>query len=416
MAIPLYYIFLDIVDAPTSFFLDDDYRPLPSLNPLALRAMDSKGNDGLNGDHGAYMNSRIQPNLERSYGIVAFISIALYNVLELSCIIFTTFKKRKGLYFTSFCVSTWGTIPFSIAFLILTFYRYHDIIYSFITMIVIGWACMATGQSLVLYSRLHLIYTNPLHLRIILWTIIISAIVLHSTTTVMIYGVNSSNNPSRFYKPYEIVEKTQVTIFVVQEMGISFLYIWAAFNMFRNSTLHRQSSRSRMLWRLVAVNTVVIVLNFTILALEYAGLYKLQMSYKALAYSVKLKIEFSILNELVNLTSTRDSAASSSGGQSWSCDDPFRNNSRADSYQPSLSLNTITEEGRGIEEQKSPERYGMKKSFKAVAIRFTSAQRSTNRHVEPAHNGITLQTMGTDITPYNEIERVRENGEASTWR
>ena len=34
VAIPLYYIFLDIVDTPTSFFLDDDYRPLPSLNPL----------------------------------------------------------------------------------------------------------------------------------------------------------------------------------------------------------------------------------------------------------------------------------------------------------------------------------------------------------------------------------------------
>jgi hypothetical protein len=31
--------------------------------------------------------------------ITAFISIALYNVVELTFIIFGTFKKRRGLYF-----------------------------------------------------------------------------------------------------------------------------------------------------------------------------------------------------------------------------------------------------------------------------------------------------------------------------
>lgn len=380
-----------------------------SIPSLVLRAMDNDENGGLDARQDTPANSKVPPTREKTYAIVAFTSIALYNVLELVCIIFTTFKKRKGLYFISFCVSTFGIVPYSIAFLLVSLFPHPEGIYGYVTMIVIGWSCMVTGQSLVLYSRLHLIHRNPLHLRIILWVIIVDGIVLHTTAAVMIFGTNSSDDPSRFYKPYAIVERLQVTVFFVQELSISLIYIWATFNMFRNSALHPRSSRSRMLWRLIAVNVVVILLDFTILGLEYGGLYKLQTTYKAVAYSVKLKIEFGILNDLVNLTRTRGSVGSSSVGQSWSREDPFRNDSRADSYQPSLSLNTITEGGIE-EEQRSSEGHKMK-SFKAMATRFTSGRRSANGHDEPDHDTI-LQTIDTDITLHNEMERPRNNGEA----
>lgn len=45
------------------------------------------------------------------FAIVAFVSIALYNVIDLLCIIFTRFKRRSGLYFMSFYVATGGIPP-----------------------------------------------------------------------------------------------------------------------------------------------------------------------------------------------------------------------------------------------------------------------------------------------------------------
>jgi hypothetical protein len=50
------------------------------------------------------------------------------------------------------------------------------------------------------------------------------------------------------------------------------------------------------------VNVIIVLLDMTILGLEYSGLYDIQTVYKGLVYSVKLKLEFSILNRLVELT------------------------------------------------------------------------------------------------------------------
>jgi hypothetical protein len=45
-----------------------------------------------------------------------------------------------------------------------------------------------------------------------------------------------------------------------------------------------------------------VFLDLSILGLEYSGLYDIQTAYKGLVYSVKLKLEFSILDRLVELT------------------------------------------------------------------------------------------------------------------
>ncbi|EXA30073.1 hypothetical protein FOVG_18487 [Fusarium oxysporum f. sp. pisi HDV247] len=52
------------------------------------------------------------------------------------------------------------------------------------------------------------------------------------------------------------------------------------------------------------MNIIIILVDIPILGLEYAGYYQLQTAYKAMAYSIKLKIEFRILNGLVDLTKT----------------------------------------------------------------------------------------------------------------
>lgn len=169
-------------------------------------------------------------------------------------------------------------------------------------MIIVGWSATVTGQSLVLYSRLHLIDCDRRHLRVVLAIIITNGVIFHSLTAALGFGANSTSNPAPFYKPYSITKKVQVTVFFVQEFGISLLYIWATICFFHNSALHAASARAKLLWHLIGVNVVVICMDITILGLEFANLYKAQTAYKAMSYSIKLKLEFSILNQLVNIT------------------------------------------------------------------------------------------------------------------
>ncbi|KAM5349282.1 hypothetical protein ACJ41O_005789 [Fusarium nematophilum] len=235
--------------------------------------------------------------------VASFLSTALYNFIELNFIILTTFKRRHGLYFWSFVVATWGIPPYAIGFLLKNFLpRMNSYVY--VTLIVVGWWSLVTGQSMVLYSRLHLILQKPTWLRAVLYMIIIDAIICYVPTTVMVYGANSAT-PDPFVKPYSIYEKVQVTIFFLQEIVISLLYIFASAKLWRFAAVTGRDSSREIMRHLIGVSLLVVILDITILAFEYADLYYLQTSYKGLAYSVKLKLEFSILNRLVDVTQSR---------------------------------------------------------------------------------------------------------------
>lgn len=242
--------------------------------------------------------------------IIVFVSMALYNVVELSFIIFATFKRRSGLYFWSFIVAAWSIAPYAVGFLVKAL-QVTSLTWIYVTLIVIGWCGMVTGQSVVLYSRLHLVMHHEFRLRLVLIMIVVNAIICHTPIIVMVYGANSAN-PTPFVAPYSVYEKVQVTIFFIQEVIISGCYIVATTKMFRlHRGIHDKKSSRALMTHLIVVNIIIILLDITILGLEYAGLYDLQTAYKALVYSVKLKLEFSILNRLVELTKGSTNASSS---------------------------------------------------------------------------------------------------------
>jgi hypothetical protein len=234
--------------------------------------------------------------------IVVFISIALYNFLELHVLILSTFKQWKGLYFWSFTIATWGVAFNSIGYL-LKHRALTTIANLYATLILIGWCTMISGQSVVLYSRLHLLMQNKTRLRAVLIMIIINAVWLHIPVIVLVYGSNSSN-PTRFEKPYSIYEKLQLCAFFVQELIISGLYVWETTRMLKLKTVIGNRGVIKVLDHLIYVNIFIILLDLTILGLEFANLFDIQTAWKPLVYSVKLKLEFSILNRLVELTKT----------------------------------------------------------------------------------------------------------------
>ncbi|KAJ3529483.1 hypothetical protein NM208_g9736 [Fusarium decemcellulare] len=99
------------------------------------------------------------------------------------------------------------------------------------------------------------------------------------------------------------MEKIQVSIFFLQEIVISSFYIFETVKLMRlERTMGNKRGSRRLMNHLIFVNLLIILLDITILGLEYADQYEYQTSYKAFVYSTKLKLEFTILNRLVEMT------------------------------------------------------------------------------------------------------------------
>jgi hypothetical protein len=65
----------------------------------------------------------------------------------------------------------------------------------------------------------------------------------------------------------------------------------------------------KVVTHLIYVNIMVILMDVTLLGTEYSGHYEIQTTYKAAVYSVKLKMEFSILNQLPEITQANHQAS-----------------------------------------------------------------------------------------------------------
>lgn len=243
--------------------------------------------------------------------IAGFFSIAIYNVLEINVLIFATFQRRVGLYFWSLLIASWG-IPIHAVGFLLKFFQICPVKYVNVTLICVGWYAMVTGQSMVLYSRLHLIVRDGRRIRWILAMIITDFFLFHVPSTVLLFGVNSPHGDP-YLQPFAICEKIQITAFSLQEFIISVLYIWEARKMLQSiASIKREEARSVMI-HLILVNLLMIVMDITLLGTEYGNQYSIETTYKSTLYSVKLKLEFSILNRLRTLVKSQQHRSRLSG-------------------------------------------------------------------------------------------------------
>lgn len=97
-----------------------------------------------------------------------------------------------------------------------------------------------------------------------------------------------------------IWDKVQLAAFFIQETLIGLLYIRETATHLQNMTLlgsNRKTTR-RNLQRLILVNIFIIVLDCSLIGLCYAGFFFLQGFYKVAVYAIKLRTEFTILNQL----------------------------------------------------------------------------------------------------------------------
>lgn len=233
--------------------------------------------------------------------LMTFIAVSWYNVLELVVLILCTFQRWQGLYFWSLVAAgCLGVFPYSLGFLFKFFLTTVNSTVS-VTLLTLGWWCMVTGQSLVLYSRLHLVLYDERILHRVLAMILVNFAVLHIPTTVLTIGTNVLRERSPpFVLGYNVMEKIQMTGFTIQELVISALYVVETVRLLRLGW-DRNRNRRKIMHQLVGINVCMFIMDLLLLGLEYASHYAVQITLKGVIYSIKLKLEFAVLGRLVDV-------------------------------------------------------------------------------------------------------------------
>ncbi|KAB8235910.1 uncharacterized protein BDW43DRAFT_298509 [Aspergillus alliaceus] len=228
--------------------------------------------------------------------VATCIGIAWYNCIELVVLCFTTFKRYSGCYFWSLVIASISIVPFALGYALLIFNIFPN--YFAVAIEVVGWWGMVTGQSMVLWSRLHLVVHNRRILRWTLIMIIVDAFLFHIPASVLEFG-SYSPHAEKFTHAFDIFERIQLVGFSVQEIVLSVIYAWAAVEMLQ--MLPRGHYKGIFL-QLLIINFVMICMDAAVVGVQYAGFFRIHVSVKAMVYSIKLKMEYSILGRLVRVS------------------------------------------------------------------------------------------------------------------
>ncbi|KAL4816741.1 hypothetical protein BDW67DRAFT_190726 [Aspergillus spinulosporus] len=245
--------------------------------------------------------------LDEKFAFTAFASTTLYNSIELTILCLASFKRYQGLYFWSLLITSCSLIIYCLGFVLLFFTSINRFIS--VTLVLIGWYAMVTGHSTVLWSRLHLVLHNPGILRAILYLIIANSLCMQVPITVLIYGAVGPQSPTRmiFVRGYGVMERIQIVVFCAQECLLSAIYIWETAKLLQ---LRPQRTHRVILMQLLAINIVILILDIIVVLFQYSGLFVLQVLFKPVAYSIKLRLEFAILGRLVVVVSGESAESS----------------------------------------------------------------------------------------------------------
>jgi hypothetical protein len=280
----------------------------------------------------------IRQNLPMSMAMAGCFSISWYIGAEINVSLFMLFQQKRGLYFWSCALCSWGIILQPLFILLADFHVWTDILGA-VTVIYLTWLIMVVPQSWVLYSRLHLIVRNQKMLQYIRYILIFNSVVF-SVPTVVIGILAQATNINPSLRDHNLVwDRVQLLVFFLQETILSCLYIYETRNHLRitmslgsslcSSPTQAEKAKNRVLWNLVNANLLVILLDIVLLGIQFGGdhLFYLQGAFKPCVYGIKLKVEFLVLNQLIE--SIRARAAPSS----------YRNNTNPASDDPAMRSN-----------------------------------------------------------------------------
>jgi hypothetical protein len=138
--------------------------------------------------------------------------------------------------------------------------------------------------------------------------IFLNTLLLMVPTTILTYASNFSGS-NKFDNAFSVYVKIQIIGLSIQEIIISGLYIQAARDMIK---LNPEGESRKIVIQLFIINFVFIIMDLALIALESANLHTYQTTFKGLVYSIKLKLEFAVLGQLVHIANHHDRKPESS--------------------------------------------------------------------------------------------------------
>ncbi|KAN0076196.1 hypothetical protein V8E54_006338 [Elaphomyces granulatus] len=241
-------------------------------------------------------------HLENAYShthrsiLAAFTAVPLWMNIELTVWVLYVFRRYSGLYFWAILITAWCTTLHAIGYVLKECVPECSWILS--TLIVeIGWIGMVTGFAMVLYSRLHLVsftIKNPHVLRITLTMIIIDAFLFHTPTVIFQFGLANPPTHAQYLGYLRVMERIQIMGFSLQEIIITSIYIYGTLQIIQNSL--NPTIRLTMTL-LILIQVLVIICDISVITLDYANYYMLKAIVQSFYYSLKLQLEFVILNK-----------------------------------------------------------------------------------------------------------------------
>ncbi|EEQ84525.1 hypothetical protein RJZ56_000131 [Blastomyces dermatitidis] len=243
---------------------------------------------------------KLKEDLPVAMAMAAFVGISWYIGAELNIRLFLIFKRKRGLYFWSCCLCSWGVILQSLLIILVDFGVLRHM-WVAMALIYATWWLMVVPQAVVLYSRLHLVIWNRKHLRYVLYMIIFTVIFISIPTMLLGIFAQAGGNPT-VLRVNAVWDRIQVSIFFVEETIISILYVIETRRRLENlRTLgERHNTIYQVMHHLIYTNLLVICLDISLLGLSYSKHFYIQAAYKPCVYGLKLRVEFSILNRLIS--------------------------------------------------------------------------------------------------------------------
>lgn len=247
-------------------------------------------------DSGSIIHGPLPEDTARTSILVSMLTLSIYMSALVDLKALTMFKRRNTLYFWSLLVTSWGITAHSLGVILKWFvgscpWQVHTAFSSF------GWWGMVTGQSLVLYSRLHLVVRNGRVLRAVLLMIIVDFCLFQVPTTVQKFG-STETKVGIWLTVYHVYERIQLFVFTIQELIISVIYIRAA--VIWLSPGDPEGTRHTKQF-LIYLNILCIALDVVIVAEVFSNEWIYEEATQSLVYAIKLTLEFAVLNEVMEV-------------------------------------------------------------------------------------------------------------------
>jgi hypothetical protein len=213
-----------------------------------------------------------------------------------------SFRVDSLTTYRAILVSLWGCLIFSIANILENFTDKKDVASALLN---IGWIAMTTGFSFVLYSRLHLLHPDPRLLKAILILIIVNVFLFH--IPVFVVTTLGNEHPTlAIYHVYHILSQTEVA-FTVQELIITTTYIYLFVQFTKD--LRQEPKTTMTLGLLLGSEVIVLAADVTLNVLLFTKIYLARQMTQAFIAALKRRIEFVVLNSLVDYSQIKSRRA-----------------------------------------------------------------------------------------------------------